>query len=405
MPPSARPAIRRLIRKLQRAALPVLVLCAMGGGLWWWLGAGKTETTAPDSSVVQIADLEETVTAQGKLEPKDYVDVGTQVSGQLKRLHVELGDSVAAGQLLAEIDPQIYTSRVEADTASLENLQAQLREQEAQVILAKQQDDRNKQLLAGQAVSQDTAETAATAYKAAIAKRDALKAQIRQAKSTLKGDQLNLGYTNIYAPISGTVVAQSAREGQTVNASQSAPTIVQVANLDVMTSRAQVAEADVMRITPGMPVYFTTLGDQAKRWYGRVRQVLPTPQTVNDVVLYNVLVDADNASRQLMTGMSTQMFFIVAQAKQVPVIPVSALGKKTGEGSDITYDVRVKVPGKDAGEVRKVKIGVMTRQQAEVVDGLKVGEEVIIPSRANASGSSSSKSSSSSRSGMMGPPF
>lgn len=368
----------------RRNGVALVSLCVALGALWWWFGM-KDDAAAPAATAtVQLGDLQESVTAQGKLEPKDYVDVGTQVSGQLKKLHVELGDTVEAGQLLAEIDPQIYASRVEADTASLQNLQAQLREQEAQVALAKQQNDRNRVLLEGNAVSRDEAESTAAAYKAAVARRDALKAQIRQADSTLKGDQLNLGYTKIYAPISGTVVAQSTREGQTVNASQSAPTIVQVANLDVMTSRAQVAEADVMRIRPGMQVYFTTLGDQERRWTGTVRQVLPTPETVNDVVLYNVLVDADNTARQLMTGMSTQMFFMSGEAKQVPLVPVAALGKKTGEGEAATYDVLVKTGNTTV--TRKVKVGLMTRQQAQVTEGLAVGDVVIIPSRAAAPG-------------------
>src|SRR5690606_2265467 len=123
-------------------------------------------------------------------------------------------------------------------------------------------------------------------------------------------------------------VSQTAREGQTLNANQQAPIILQIANLDVMTVRVQVAEADVTRLKPGLPVYFTTLGMMDKRWHGRVRQILPSPETVNDVVLYIVLIDVDNRDHQLLTGMSAQVFFEIGKAHDVLTVPVAALGRR-----------------------------------------------------------------------------
>ena len=118
-----------------------------------------------------------------------------------------------------------------------------------------------------------------------------LKAQIEQTRSTLRGDEANLNYTKIYAPMSGTVVSQNAKQGQTLNANQSAPIVVRIADLSTMTVQSQVSEADVSKLRVGQDVYFTTLGNQTKRWYGKLRQINPTPEVVNNVVLYNALFD------------------------------------------------------------------------------------------------------------------
>lgn len=230
------------------------------------------------SATIASGTVEDVVTAQGKLETREYVDVGAQVSGQLKRVHVEIGDVVKKGELLAEIDPRVYEARVQADEARLRTLRAQLAEQQARIRFAQRVYERNRRLIAEQAVSQEALEDSETDWKVAEARAGSLKAQIEEAESTLDGDRTNLTFTKIYAPIDGTVVLQSAQEGQTLNAVQSAPVVVQLADLDRMTVRAQVAEADVMRITPGQAAYFTTLGAMDERWPGTVRQVLPSPR-------------------------------------------------------------------------------------------------------------------------------
>jgi macrolide-specific efflux system membrane fusion protein len=239
------------------------------------------------------------------------------------------------------------------------------------------------------AVSQENFQDAETALTIAQAQLAALDAQIAEAQSTLEGDQANLGYTKIYAPMDGTVVVQSVQEGQTLNASQQAPTLVQLANLDTMTVRAQVAEADIMRLKADMPVSFTTLGSQGRTWTGIVRQILPSPETINDVVLYNVLVDVDNKDRQLMTGMSTQMFFEINKAENVLALPVSALGKRVpdqdGDGT-LAYSVRV-VQGRKI-EDRVVQIGLMNRTMAEVKSGLSAGDEIALPMTVTSASSS-----------------
>jgi len=345
-----------------------MILIATGGALaGFWSGekpAGFLTAT------VERGDLEKTVTALGSLRPKDLVNVGAQVSGQLTRVHVEVGDRVEAGQLLAEIDPRVYESQVQSSEANLERLQARLAENRAQVELARLQLERNKSLLKSKAVSQHALDESAASLKVAEAQVRSLQAEIRAAESGLRGDITNLGYTKIYAPMGGTVVAEAALEGQTVNANQSAPEIVTIADLETMTVWAEVSEADVVKIKEGMPVYFTTLGMPERRWEGLVRQIQPTPQIVNDVVLYNVLVDVDNSEQLLMRDMTAQVFFITEQVEDVVLAPVAALQRK-----GMHFEARVLTP--QGPELRQVQVGMMTRSKAEIVSGLKPGEEII----------------------------
>jgi macrolide-specific efflux system membrane fusion protein len=196
-------------------------------------------------------------------------------------------------------------------------------------------------------------------------------------QSTLSGDKTNLGYTKIFASMNSTVVDQKAREGQTLNANQQTPNILQLAKLDVMTVRAQVAEADVMRLRPELPVYFSTLGSRERRWQATIRQILPTPEIINNVVLYNVLVDVNNQDRQLMTGMSTQMFFVLGKAEQVPLIPIATLGMRLREADNQNGAAyRVKELTEQGVQEKTVYIGLKTRRFAQVREGLVVGAKL-----------------------------
>lgn len=366
---SPSPPVRR--RRGRWLAAALLLLLLLGGTAYYGLDAQPA--VAPASVPVTRGDIEQTVTALGSLQPKDYVDVGAQVSGQLKTIHVEIGDEVKEGQLLAEIDPRVFQARVDSDQAQLKSLHAQLAEKEAQLALAKQQDARNQRLFAAKAVSEDLLQTGMANVKVIEAQIAALEAQIEQAQSTLDGDLANLEYTKIYAPMAGTVVTIDARQGQTLNANQSAPIILRIADLDTMTVSAQVAEADVVRLAVGMPVHFSTLGLPDRRWQGEVRQILPTPEVINNVVLYNALIDVENEERLLMTQMSVQVFFVVAKAENALLVPVAAL-QPVGDG---LYNVQV--AGPQGPQTRQVRVGLKDRINAEVLSGLEEGNRVLLP--------------------------
>ncbi len=359
----------RHLRLILPAAL-ILVLLA-GAGTWWFLQSRAADQSKWVTAKAQSADIEDTTTALGTLQPLNYVDVGTQVSGQLRRIFVNVGDQVTEGQPLAEIDPTVYGAKVSAGQAQIESLKAQLAEKQAAQSLADEQFARQQRMLAANATSQDAFQSARTGAKAAAAQVAQLRAQIAQIESTLKGDMANLGYTKIYAPMAGTVVSQTARQGQTVVASQQAPIIVRIADLSTMTVQTQVSEADIVKLKLGQPVYFTTLGQPERKRVSTLRQILPTPEVLNNVVLYNALFDVPNPDGDLGIQMSAQVFFVHASAKDAVVVPVSALAQAKRKDT-----VLVMADGKP--EPRQVTVGVRNRVQAQIVSGLSPGDEVVV---------------------------
>jgi macrolide-specific efflux system membrane fusion protein len=392
----SRPA-RSRISRLGRPAL-ILAVCAVlaGGGYYaWrtWFAAGDPANDILTAAVTR-GDIEDTVTATGTLQPKDYVDVGTQVSGQLKKLLVEIGAVVTKGQLLAEIDPTVYQSKVDADHAQLLNQRAQIADRQAQLVLAQLQFERQQNLTRDNATTKDALQIAEATQQSAHAQLNAFKAQMQQTESTLHGDEANLGYTKIYAPMAGTVVSQAAKQGQTLNANQQAPIIMRIADLSTMTVEAQVSEADVPKLHVGMDVYFTTLGGDNRRFYGKLRQIPPTPTVVNNVVLYDALFDVPNPDRILMTQMTAQVFFVASSAKDAVLVPLPALhkaaakgrtrGARNATGTDprsqfASGRAQVSVIGSDGKAVeREVKVGVMNRVSAQITAGLEPGDRVVV---------------------------
>lgn len=372
------------MKLLNKYTISVITLAVIGGGVYFYTSKTSPSKSADSFTIAtaSIGSIESLVTAQGTLEPKTYVDVGAQVSGKIQKLHVEIGDTVKSGDLIAEIDSKTYESVIAGDEAQLAQLEAQKQEKQATMTQSQRDMNRNQTLVKEKAISKSVYDQSQTDYNVAKAQLAAIEAQIKQQESTLEKDKTNLTYTKIFAPFDGTVVDLAVKEGETVNANQTTPTIGRVANLDVMTAQAQVAEADIPKLKAGMNVYFTTLGSDGRRWTGTVRQVLPTPETVNDVVLYNILVDVENTDRALMSGMTTQMFFEKGSAKDVVTIPANALTRR-----DITADTDkgtayiVKVPSAGGPPSDKtVIIGLSDRSTAEIISGLSDGDKVIIPS-------------------------
>ncbi|MFA5915236.1 MAG: efflux RND transporter periplasmic adaptor subunit, partial [Burkholderiales bacterium] len=293
------------------------------------------------------------------------------------------------------------------------NQQAQLADKQAQLALADLQLTRQQNLTREDATSADALQSAEATRKSASAQQDALKAQIQQTGSTLRGDEANLGYTKIYAPIAGTVVSQAAKQGQTLNANQQAPIVMRIADLSTMTVQAQVSEADVPKLRIGMDVYFTTLGGDKRRFYGKLRQISPTPNVVNNVVLYDALFDVANPDRALMTQMTAQVFFVASSATNAVLVPLTALhplaaeeplrvpGVAAGSAAEGNAAARgggaPRASGTDArsqfvngralvivvdtnGKLaeREVNVGVMNRVSAQILVGLVPGETVVI---------------------------
>lgn len=406
---------------LRRAmVLAACIVLAVGAYFAWDAWSAKDDATATLlTAEARRGNLEDTVTATGTLQPKDFVDVGTQVSGQVKRLHVEVGAVVKAGQLLAEIDPSVYQAKVDGDRAQLQNQSAQLSDRLAQLALAELQLARQQNMAREDATTAEALQSAEATRQSALAQANSVRAQMRQTESTLRGDEANLGYTKIFAPIGGTVVSQAAKQGQTLNANQQAPVVMRIANLSTMTVQAQVSEADVPKLKIGMDVYFTTLGGDGRRFRGKLRQIPPTPTVVNNVVLYDALFDVANPDQALMTQMTAQVFFVAASARDAVLVPLAALrpaareggkGKRSARGTGdrgkgerapgadpraqfARGSATVSVMGADGKtEDRAVKVGVMNRVSAEILSGLEPGEKVVIGEKPAAKAQAAAKS-------------
>jgi macrolide-specific efflux system membrane fusion protein len=371
-PPSGRHlTFRALLRRRGLWLIGALLVIGAGAfGYHWAFGKAKVSYA---TAAVTRGDIESTVVAAGIVQPIKYVDVGAQTSGKLKSLKVNRGDQVKENQLLAEIDPALADTALTGANAALESMTAERSLKEAQLVLAKVQEVRNDELFTNRLVSTSDRDITKAAYDVAFADSASLSAQMKEAAAAIDTARANLGYTKITAPIAGEVVSISLLEGQTLNANQSAPNILRLADISTVTVWAQVSEADIVRVKAGQDVYFTILGD-SRRWNGKVRQILPTPELINNVVFYDVLFDIPNPERELKIQMTAQVFIVLAQAKGVLLIPAAAIGN-AGEGAEVKVRV-LKTDG--AVEQRTIKIGIKSEISAEVKEGLKEKELVVI---------------------------
>jgi macrolide-specific efflux system membrane fusion protein len=239
------------------------------------------------------------------------------------------------------------------------------------------------------AVSKTDLEAADTDVKTTLAQIAALDAQIIEAQVAVETAQANLGYTRITAPIDGTVLSIVSQEGQTVNAAQSAPTIVILGQLDVMTVRAEISEADVVKVKPGLPVYFTILGAPDQRYETKLAALDPAPESITSDSSFSTSTTTSNSSSssaiyyigtfnmpnpdgRLRTYMTAQVHIVLGQAKNVLMIPSAALAK----AADGRTTVQVVGPDQKLS-TRTVVVGLNNKISAEIRSGLSLGERVV----------------------------
>lgn len=351
----------------------------------------STKSLPYTAALVERRDLELAVLAVGSLQPSQQVKVGAQVDGQIKALKVKLGDRVIKGQLLAEIDSVPSRNELRQKIANEKDLVAQKTETVAALAKAELALRRQRKLLAIDASSRQDFEAARALVDEQRARLAAFDARIEGAHAQVEIARAKLGYTQIVAPRNGEVVAIVTQEGQTVIGSQQAPEILRVADMDAMTVRAQVSEADVVRLRPGQTAYFTILSDPDERYYGKLRAIEPVPQGFLDppgstsgttggqsskpgaAVFYNALFEVPNADRRLRISMTAQVSVLIATVRQALSIPVAALGDRIADGRHL-----VRVIGRDDRVVeRAVHIGLNNNVNVEVREGLAQGERVV----------------------------
>lgn len=414
-----------------RVILIVVIALLVAGIIGWSLRKPAAPTLA--TSPVMRGDLEQTVEATGVIDAYKLVSVGAQVSGQIKSLKVQLGDVVKQGDLIAEIDSVTQNNSLKNAEAALENVRAQRAVQVATLRESELSFQRQKEMLAAEATSRAEYDAADARQASTRAQIRALDAQIKQRETDLSTAKANLGYTRITAPINGTVVAVVAEEGRTVNANQSAPTIVKLARLDLVTVNAEISEADVVKIKSGIPVYFTILGAPEKKYHATLRTVNPAPASIasdtsssssssssSTAVYYNALFDVENPDGTLRINMTAQVTVLLSQAKDALIIPSVALGQRLGEGrsgraaaaqgprngatprgeagtrggerreggrpegssgaqaADANV-YTVQIVGKEGvPEPRRVRIGINNGANAQVLEGLEEGDRVVV---------------------------
>jgi macrolide-specific efflux system membrane fusion protein len=362
------------------AAAPVILIA----GWWLWSMHGHVaESSAPAMPTkakliqAQSADIEQTVSAAGKLQLYKYADVNARVSGQVDDILVAIGDDVRAGKLLLRITPNLSATRTDSDQAQLARLRAELAEQKAQLDFAELQFKRQSQLKAENATREETFEASRAAMVSATARVDAINARIRQTEASIREEKEMRKHTEVTAPISGTIVSLSVRPGQVVNAGQQTTALMRIADLSKLTVQARVAEIDVPHLEKGMAAYFTTPGYPGKRWFGKVRQIIPVPAEGSGEqgkeTFYNVLFEVANPDRQLMSGMSAQVRFVTAHARNAIVLPADMPGQPDADG---LYTLTV-IGADGKARPRKVRIGIRNERMVQIVSGLSPGEKVL----------------------------
>lgn len=332
--------------------------------------------SALPSSVAVVRDtLEDIVLASGTLQPITRVDVGSQASGQLTSLNVNPGDFVKQGQLLGEIDPTLSQNALRDAEVALNSLLAQKHANQALVKRAYLVLQRQRQMYQEHATARQDVETAEADWQVQQAQLASMQAQIRQQQIRVDTARTSLGYTRIVAPVSGTVVSVSTQAGQTVVAAYQIPVILQIADLSVMTIKAQIPEADFSRIRQGLAVCFTTLGAADKRYCSTLRTLEPAPEKINNALFFNALFDIDNPQGLLRPDMTAQVSIVLDRAENVLTLPLAALGRAT---SSHRYQVEV-IDAQGKTRSRAIQTGLDDGVKIEVKTGLQTGERVVLP--------------------------
>jgi macrolide-specific efflux system membrane fusion protein len=393
---------------------PLLGLVLLLAAILLWRMLASEPAPQLVTATVERGDIEDTVLASGTLEAFQEVSVGAQVSGQLKSLKVRLGDKVKKNQLIAEIDSLPQRNALRDKESGLRTVRAQRAAKQASLRQSELEFQRQKTMLDQDATSRADFEAAEAEFNTRQAELAALDAQIAQANVGVDTARLNVGYTQLTAPIDGTVVAIVTQEGQTVSAGLQAPTILKLANTDVMTVKAQISEADVPRVREGQKVWFTILGDPEQRYYATLRAIEPAPESESQessgssnsatqaaAVYYNGLFDVKNPDGKLRVAMTAQVNIVLAEAQDVLTVPAMALerasrsggksGKAGGEngagkasrnakgGREGKGGYTVRVVGPDGQpEVRQVRVGLNNNVTAQILDGLQEGEKVVL---------------------------
>lgn len=367
---------------------------AAGAAYYFFSSNNKQETTYLTESVTR-GDVEKTVVASGSVESVNEVDVGAQASGKITKLYVKLGQEIKKGEMIADIDSTTQINTLNTKKAALVSYQAQLKAKKTAYDVALSSYNRLSKLYTQKATSLDSVNTAKSTLDNAKAEMEAIEANIKQAEIEVNTAETNVGYTKITAPMDGTVVSVPVSEGQTVNANQTTPTIVTIADLSKMKIKPEISEGDITKVKAGQEVSFTILSDSQTVYHSVIDSVDPANTTTTDssstssstsssssssttsAIYYYANVLIDNPNRTLRIGMTTENNIKIADAKDVLLVSNMAIQKRDGKSFvNVLND-------KNQSEQREVETGVQNDFQTEIKSGLNEGEKVIVSQVAN----------------------
>ncbi len=368
------------------------LLVAAGAAYYFFSSNSKQETTYLTESVTR-GNVEKTVVASGSVESVNEVDVGAQASGKITKLYVKLGQEIKKGEMIADIDSTTQINTLNTKKAALVSYQAQLKAKKTAYDVALSSYNRLSKLYTQKATSLDSVNTAKSTLDNAKAEMEAIEANIKQAEIEVNTAETNVGYTKITAPMDGTVISVPVSEGQTVNANQTTPTIVTIADLSKMKIKPEISEGDITKVKAGQEVSFTILSDSQTVYHSVIDSVDPANTTTSDssstsslssssssttsAIYYYANVLIDNPDRTLRIGMTTENNIKIANAKDVLLVSNMAIQKRDGKSFvNVLND-------KNQPEPREVEIGVQNDFKTEIKSGLNEGEKVIVSQVAN----------------------
>lgn len=380
----------------KKTLIIVIVLCV--GAVALYVGFFKKDDKAQlaTQSITRI-NIDQSIEAVGEVYAKEQVDVGAQVSGQITKLYVQIGDKVKAGDLIAQIDKDKQQNDLDITKAQLASTKANLESKKVALEIASSQYQREQKLYSNKATSLENLETLKNNFyglKASVADLDA---QVVQLEITLKNAEKDLGYTTITAPMDGIIINVAVDEGQTVNANQSTPTIVKIANLDEMEIRMEIAEADVSKIKVGTAVKFSILNDPEKKYEAKISSIDPANTTTSDAksnssnsstsssstsaIYYYAKVFVKNRDNFLRIGMSVENSIVIKSAPNALAVPTYAI--KNDKGGYFVELLR-------GGQIIKsyVKIGIKDSINTQILDGVSENDLLVLSSSAKTGKSS-----------------
>ncbi|SDL64005.1 efflux RND transporter periplasmic adaptor subunit [Paracoccus chinensis] len=359
----------------------VILGVVLGSWAWWTSRSSAAVAEAPATAAVTRQDVRQTVLASGVIEASRLVSVGALVSGQVRSLPVELGQRLKAGDLVAQIDPEDQQNDLLRAEAALSQIEAQIAAQEASNVEARLALDRKRELAKRGLLTTQDLEAAEAQLAVAEANVKASEASRAQAGIAVEAARVALERTRIVAPVDGTVVAIVVREGQSINANQSSPTLIKIADLDTMVIKAEVSEADIIHVRPGQKASFALAGDPGRTYQATLRALEPAPAVIADAdeidtstaIYYRAALDVPNPDGTLRIGMTAEVTLVLAEAEDVLAVPGSAV-RSTPEGR---ATVQVHYPATGETQRREVETGIASATLTEVRAGLKEGELVV----------------------------